>query len=145
MTAEQIGTCMFCGKPVYVDITDEEGNYPKAPGYEEDPYSGLCYVLVHTYSDEYLCPIAHHEGEHLGLIYDTKEDAIAAWNRRTEPIGNPDELPGWMKKEIDYEIYRLKLYSDDEIYYIEDRVRWDVAVSKLEWVLSLKKPEADHE
>lgn len=102
MTAEQIGTCPFCGRPVYVDMTDEEGNYSKEPGYAQDPYSGLWFVLVHNHIEDVypLCSITRGEDECLGVIYATKEEAIAAWNTRVEPLNETKELPVWLKEEI---------------------------------------------
>jgi len=75
--------CPFCGGKVDFIITDREGN-ERDEEYEQDPWSGLGYVLSHEYNDHNDCPIATHEGEILGTrIYDDREEAAAAWNKRT--------------------------------------------------------------
>lgn len=77
-----------------------------------------------------------------GIIYDLlaldrfKEFArfnnsnfISQWNTRAEPIGNSDELPEWVKKEL---IDAVVCAKDDETK------GWNDAIG---YVLSLKKPE----
>lgn len=69
--------CPFCGEPVLICVCDDEGNLHELE-YENDPYSGLGYVLVHW--TEVTCPIASFDGETLGReIYDTIEEAVNAW------------------------------------------------------------------
>lgn len=78
--------CPFCKEPVGLQLCDSAGNF-REPEYEEEPWSGLGFQLIHKVKDGE-CPIATHEGESLGsFIYDTKETAIAAWNRRTPEPG----------------------------------------------------------
>lgn len=77
--------CPFCNGIVRIVICDDEGNYPKSPDYEDDPCSGLGYLLCHSTEDANgECPIAGHPGEdNLGItIYDTIEEATNAWNKR---------------------------------------------------------------
>lgn len=66
------------------------------------------------------------------VVEDTEEQAIAAWNRRVEPIGNPDELPEWLKNIIRGNIEILKPIPDSD-----GRVHWQIKA--LEWVLSLQR------
>ena len=61
-------------------------------------------------------------------LYDTRGDAIAAWNQRAEP----EELPEWFRKKIGAAI---DYYDHPEMF---SKSKADM----LRWVLSLKK-EAD--
>ena len=78
--------CPFCGSEIHIIVCDDEGNCNHKEDYEENPWSGLGYGLYHDIADDPKeeCPIARHEGEGLlGMfIYDTREEAIEAWNRR---------------------------------------------------------------
>lgn len=78
--------CPCCGEPIRLHLCDRVGNF-RQPEYEEDPRSGLGFLLIHEVKDGE-CPIGTHDGESLGsFIYDTREEAATAWNRRTpEPI-----------------------------------------------------------
>lgn len=77
--------CPFCGSEIRIVVCDDEGNI-REDNYENDPWSGLGYRLYHDIADckNGNCPIAGHEGDgEMGIwIYDTREDAIEAWNRR---------------------------------------------------------------
>ena len=82
MSESELKRCPFCGGEAELQITDDEGNF-HSEEYLKDPYSGVGYVIVHQEAKDKECPIACYEGEHLGTyIYDSKEEAIAAWNRR---------------------------------------------------------------
>lgn len=63
--------CPFCGNRIKIVATT---------------YGGIGYQLYHDVTDDPTeqCPIAGHEGEgEMGTwIYDTREEAAAAWNRR---------------------------------------------------------------
>lgn len=75
--------CPFCGGEVLVVVCDDEGNIHEEAGYEDDPWSGLGYLLYHDITTAHRdCPIAGHECEGVmgRKIYDTREAAIAAWN-----------------------------------------------------------------
>ena len=82
----ELKPCPFCGGEVSIVVCDDEGNTHYELEYEENPWSGLGYRLYHdeTQAGED-CPIARHECEgELGMwIYDSREEAIEAWNRRT--------------------------------------------------------------
>ena len=67
--------CPFCGREVRIVVCDDEGNiHPDE--YEDDPWSGLGYMLVHEEADGVQCPIATEPDEPLGrLIYDSREEA----------------------------------------------------------------------
>lgn len=74
--------CPFCGGVVRIEPCDDEGNYPKGPEYEENPWSGLGYIICHAKSDaDGECPIAKSDGEEMmgRFIYDTREEAAEAW------------------------------------------------------------------
>lgn len=77
--------CPFCGSEIRIVVCDDEGNI-REDNYEKNPWSGLGYRLYHDVADckNANCPIAGHErnGEMGIWIYDTREDAIEAWNRR---------------------------------------------------------------
>lgn len=75
-------TCPFCGREVRIVVCDDEGNiHPDE--YEDDPWSGLGFMLVHEEEDGIDCPIATEQGETLGhLIYDSREEAIYIWGKR---------------------------------------------------------------
>lgn len=84
--------CPFCGGRVRIVVCDDEGNYPKEDGYENDPWSGLGYLLCHSEDDAIGdCPIARAEGEDLlgRMIYSSPEEAIDAWTIMPEPY-NPE-------------------------------------------------------
>lgn len=77
--------CPFCGGEVRILVSDDEGNIHDED-YEDDPWSGLGYQLAHDESDTIgECPIAKFDGDESSLgihIYDTREEANAAWNKR---------------------------------------------------------------
>lgn len=72
--------CPFCGGEVKIIVCDDEGNHPKEPGYEQNPWSGLGFMLYHSEDDNPDCPIAHEaEGQFGRKIYNSREEAAAAW------------------------------------------------------------------
>lgn len=77
--------CPFCGGEVHITVCDDEGNLHYEEGYEENPWSGLGYKLVHERCDvksKRSCPIATYDEDctQLGTyIYDTCEEAENAW------------------------------------------------------------------
>lgn len=85
MAETELKPCPFCGSNIRIVVCDDEGNI-RDDDCENDPWSGLGFKLYHDITDspDYDCPIARHEGEgELGIwIYDTREEAIEAWNRR---------------------------------------------------------------
>ena len=86
----ELKPCPFCGGIVSIALCDDEGNLHDE-AYREHPYSGLGFMLRHTYEDNPECPIAGYEddGGILGgvCIYDTEKQAIDAWNRRVDNGG----------------------------------------------------------
>lgn len=83
---DKLCPCPFCGGQPSIVPCDDEGNL-----HDEDyvlrPYSGLGFMIRHTHEENPGCPIAVYEvdGGIVGgvYIYDTEEQAAAAWNRRT--------------------------------------------------------------
>lgn len=76
--------CPFCGGKTKIAVCDSEGNL-RDDDYEQNPWSGLGYQLIHTIEENEGCPIAKYDcdGAEMGVyIYDSKEEAIEAWNRR---------------------------------------------------------------
>ena len=79
---DRLKPCPFCGEDINLGISDDEGN-SRDEEYENNPWSGLSFTLIHEYQDDIECPIATHWGETLGaLLYDSKEEAIRIWNAR---------------------------------------------------------------
>lgn len=77
---EEMNPCPFCLGEARIAVCDSEGNI-RDWAYEDDPYSGMSYGIVHglgDYSGE--CPIASDDP--LPWLYDTREEAIGAWNHR---------------------------------------------------------------
>ena len=76
--------CPFCGGIPDIGVFDDEGNMHA----EENPWSGLAYGIIHddtnANDEDFDCPIAVADtGNPIGrFLYDTKEEAIEAWNRR---------------------------------------------------------------
>lgn len=78
----ELKTCPFCGGEARLVVCDSEGNVHDE-SYEADPYSGLSYAIVHG-SDDCCgeCPVS--TSDLLPWLYETREEATAAWNRRAE-------------------------------------------------------------
>lgn len=82
--ADKLKPCPFCGGEARIQVTDDEGNL-KSESYLQEPYSGVGYVIIHDISNSTdCCPIATYLDEVQGTyIYDSKQAAINAWNRRS--------------------------------------------------------------
>ena len=87
---DNLKPCPFCGGIPDIGVFDDEGNRHPELGYEEEPWSGLTSGIIHddtnSNDEDFDCPIAVSDiGEPIGrFLYDTKEEAIEAWNRRTK-------------------------------------------------------------
>ena len=79
---ETLKPCPFCGDEARLVVCDSEGNVHDE-SYEAEPYSGLSYAIVHG-SDDCCgeCPVS--TSDLLPWLYETREEATAAWNRRAE-------------------------------------------------------------
>ena len=83
---EKLKTCPFCGGSVKVVVVDDEGNIHREDNYAQNPWSGLFYGLIHDdQNSDDNCPIAtfFEDDTTMGrFLYDSKEEAAEAWNRR---------------------------------------------------------------
>lgn len=83
---EVLKPCPFCGGKATIICCDDEGNI-HGDDYENNQWSGLGYQIRHSHEENEDCPIARYaeDGAIMGgvYIYDTREEAIEAWNRRT--------------------------------------------------------------
>lgn len=76
--------CPFCGGFVRIVVCDEEGNI-RTEEYENDPWSGLGYQLMHERKDVpkgRKCPISTLDGDEQCLgayIYDSRDEAYNRW------------------------------------------------------------------
>lgn len=97
--------CPFCGGKATIVCCDDEGNIHD-DDYENDPWNGLWYQIRHSHEENEGCPIARYAESSTAIgtyTYDTREEAIEAWNRRTnEPeINEQGILHGyWIGKPI---------------------------------------------
>lgn len=88
MITKLIKPCPFCGGKVEIQIRDAEGNL-RDEEYEKDPWSGLIYSIGHYTGDNPNCPIATYKEDIVGVyLYESKNEAIEAWNRRIKLIEN---------------------------------------------------------
>lgn len=81
---EALKPCPFCGGSASVGISDDEGN-PRDEKYENNPWSGLSFTILHGHDNNKECPIANHDedGATVGiLLYESREEAVQAWNKR---------------------------------------------------------------
>lgn len=81
---EKFKPCPFCGEMPRILVSDDEGNM-RPDEYEKDPWSGLGFQIEHiaVEEDDPICPVATFEGESIGTrIYDSRDEAIEAWNSR---------------------------------------------------------------
>lgn len=88
--------CPWCKGIAKIIVCDDEGNH-HPDDYENDPWSGIGYFLYHSESENPDCPIAHDDYTQCGrYIYDSREDAIDAWNTRpAPPIGRCASCTHW--------------------------------------------------
>ena len=81
----EIEPCPFCGGEARIAVCDDEGNIHNESEYEQNPWSGLGYQIVHSVEENKDCPIAKYGEDDaiMGIfIFDTREEAIAKWNHR---------------------------------------------------------------
>jgi hypothetical protein len=114
MTAEPLKPlpCLFCGSDrVYSDWEPARHEFDEC-----DPYVQCLGCGIRTEPHRYRI----------------EREAISAWNRRAESIGNSDELWDWLARRIRNVTYGYQKAADG--YYYRDGYH-----DALEWVLSLKK------
>lgn len=100
------------------------------------PFCGADVVLDYSLRGIYFirCPMCHAKS----LECYSEEHAVVWWNRRSEPIGNPEELPEWFIQQLKSQLS----YAEDEhsnATYGAPMIAKHIRL--LKWVLSLKKPE----
>lgn len=81
---KELKPCPFCNGEAQIVICDDEGNL-RDEGYENDPWSGLSYQIIHVHEDNESCPIAKYEidGASMGVyLYESRDEAIQTWNLR---------------------------------------------------------------
>lgn len=84
---DKLKPCPFCKKKsVFIGVHDDEGNFHGLPGceYESDHWSGLSYALHHDGWRECILCSDGEEQVMGGVLFDTEEEAIDAWNRRAD-------------------------------------------------------------
>lgn len=82
--SELLKPCPFCGGQAYFAVSDDEGN-PRPESYEDDPWSGLSFKIMHYYEENKECPIANYQCDKEGQgvqLYDSRQQAAAVWNTR---------------------------------------------------------------
>ena len=86
MIKDELKPCPFCGGKATIVCCDEDCNI-RSDAYTEDPWNGLCYQIRHSHEENEGCPIATYasDGAIVGnvYLYETKEEAADAWNRRS--------------------------------------------------------------
>ncbi len=68
---------------LYVVMTKEKSTNDN---YANDPWNGLWYQIRHSHEENEGCPIARYAEDNTAIgtyTYNTREEAVEAWNRRT--------------------------------------------------------------
>lgn len=89
-------TCPFCKeKKVFIGVHDDEGNYKGriGCGYEEDPWSGLCYALHHEGWGKCILCTDGADTTMGGVLFDTAEEAAEEWNKGAESEKETPQKP----------------------------------------------------
>lgn len=83
---EFLKPCPFCGGNVSLGVSDDEGNQRNLE-YENDPWSGLSFTILHGHESNKDCPVAKYEedGGMMGVyLYESRDEAMNAWNKRID-------------------------------------------------------------
>lgn len=110
--------CPFCGGEVHIVVCDDDADIHRENGYEEDPWNGLGYVLIHKQEDvpdNKYCPIATYADEDFlgALIYDTREEAVKIWENNE--IAHLTEENAELHARLDKAV-ELKVNVRDTLY-----------------------------
>jgi len=120
--------CPFCGGEVRIGVCDDEGNYPKPEGYENDPWSGLAFALIHDETDVpegKQCPISTNEEDMRGLgryLYDSREEAKQAWNTRNLTSISTSDLVKELETREGVDTFSAKEPTDEYEVHATDTV-----------------------
>lgn len=82
---ESIKPCPFCGGTIELRVTDDCGNWrPEEYEFDADAKKrqDIYFQIVHHENAAGNCPIWCYADEGFTQLYESREDAINAWNRR---------------------------------------------------------------
>jgi len=116
---DELKPCPLCGSTsVYLQPVDPDDD---DLSYDTEGWRVMCYACT--------CRVGYKK---------SIDNAITAWNNRVEPIGNPDEIPEWMRNKIESEINSLQNWVNDTMYP-DNQYAGNLAIEKLQDVLLLKR------
>lgn len=133
MNELKLKPCPFCGNKIKLIVCDDEGNIHYETGYENNPWSGIGYKLCHEIDDDpnQDCPIAGYKGQgEMGIyIYDTREDAIEAWNKRVteeeKQKMNHEQTITWHERDTHGRFKELPEYGESILIATFEGVSYD--------------------
>lgn len=90
---ERLTLCPVCKGEMRIQITDDEGNWHNEVGYEDNPWSGLWYEVLHVENDPD-CPLVN------GFCSNSIKEVIAMWNKLMADVVRCEECRFWDRKDI---------------------------------------------